>query len=107
MERKQYVLTTKDRIILLNVLPAKGSFLTLKITRELRETLSFTEEELGRLKFVEDGNALKWETANDVPREFDFQPAATDIIKTALKGLDEKESLDADTFPLYELFIGE
>jgi len=39
-------LTILERIKLLEVLPPQGDLLTLKILRKLRETLSFSEEEL-------------------------------------------------------------
>ena len=39
-------LTTIERLKLLEVLPPTGDILTLKIVRKLRETLSFSEEEL-------------------------------------------------------------
>ena len=39
-------LTTVERLKLLEILPPEGDILTLKILRKLRETLSFTEDEL-------------------------------------------------------------
>lgn len=39
-------LTIQERVKLLEILPAQGDLLTLKILRKLRETLSFSEEEL-------------------------------------------------------------
>ena len=39
-------LTTMERTKLIGLLPPQGDILTLKIVRKLRETLSFSEEEL-------------------------------------------------------------
>jgi len=39
-------LTTIERMKLLEVLPPQGDILTLKVVRKLRETLSYSEEEL-------------------------------------------------------------
>ena len=39
-------LTSMERLKLVEILPPQGDILTLKIVRKLRETLSFTEEEL-------------------------------------------------------------
>ena len=39
-------LTTVERVKLAGLLPPQGDILTLKIVRKLRETLSFSEEEL-------------------------------------------------------------
>ncbi len=42
-------LTIQERMNLANILPPQGDILTLKIVRKLRETLSFSEEELGTM----------------------------------------------------------
>ncbi|KKL11469.1 hypothetical protein LCGC14_2545550, partial [marine sediment metagenome] len=44
------LLNVKQRLLLLNILPDQGDYITLKIIREQQERLSFSEEELKRLK---------------------------------------------------------
>ena len=43
-------LGVKERIVLGSILPSEADFITLKIVRGLRESLSFTDEELQILK---------------------------------------------------------
>ena len=53
-------LSVLERVLLSQALPAQGSFTNLKLLREARETLSFTEEENKELKFEQNGDQLKW-----------------------------------------------
>jgi len=45
-------LTIIERLSLLDLLPKEGSFVTLKLVRKLRETLSFTEKEIDIISFM-------------------------------------------------------
>ena len=42
-------LTLEERMNLIKILPPQGDIMTLKIVRKLRETVSFSEEELGSM----------------------------------------------------------
>ncbi len=44
-------LAVQERINLLNILPATGDDITLKVLRKLREALSFNEDEILKLNF--------------------------------------------------------
>ena len=44
-------LLVHERLLLLNILPQEGSFVTLKLLRKLRETLSFNEKEIAEINF--------------------------------------------------------
>ena len=52
-ERMKAKVTLSDRFALLGILPAEGSFATLKIVRQLREQLSLTEKEIKAHKVVQ------------------------------------------------------
>jgi len=98
-------LSVKDRIVLLGILPATGDFLTLKIVRQLREALSFSEEETKVLKLSNDGQQVKWEAEADPMKDVEIGVTAADLIVASLKKLDEKKELNADTYGLYETFV--
>jgi hypothetical protein len=98
-------LCVKDRIVLLGILPATGDFLTLKIVRQLREALSFSEEETKSLKLSNDGQQVKWEAEADPMKDIQIGEKAMDLIVASLKKLDEKKELNQDTFGLYEEFV--
>lgn len=97
-------LTVKDRFALLSILPEKGDFTTLKVVRELRETLSFTEEEHAAFGFRSEGEMIFW--AGNPEREFAFLPKAAALIVDALKKADAGKSLTDDMVDVYEKFMG-
>jgi len=101
-------LDVAERINLLSILPQEGSFLTLKIIRELRETLSFTEKEHKTLQFkqLEDGR-VSWNTKAAKEKDIEIGKKAKSIIKEKLAELDEQKKLKDNHFSLYEKFIGE
>jgi hypothetical protein len=103
------ILNTKERLILLASLPKEGDFTTLKIVRNLREDLSFSEEEYKVLNFVvqPNGGGVKWNDKGEKPKEISIGEKATDVIVDALKRLNAEKRLTEDHFALYEKFVGE
>jgi hypothetical protein len=98
-------LSVADRIHLLDILPAEGSFIAVKIARQLREDLSFSEEELERFGIVQDGQAVSW--TSDEPKDVEIGKAAERIIADALKAKDSSGKLTEAYISLYETFVGE
>jgi hypothetical protein len=93
-----------ERILLSGILPAKGTFQTLKLLRVLKEDLSFTEEENKRLEFRQDGDRIHWK---ETAEEWDIKIGDTmkEIIVKTLKDIDEKGELTDQHFSLYEKFV--
>ena len=100
-------LSVFDRLILLNILPEEGDFTTLKIVRNLREDLSFSEAEHKALQFKQDGDNIKWKTEADITKEIDFKPKAMELICKSLTDLNNNKKLKDNHFSIYEKFIGE
>ena len=102
-------LTVLERISLLGVLPAEGDFVTLKIVRELRENLSFDEDELKQLKVKAEGGRIQWDATAETPggKEIKIGEKATDVIVAALKKLNADKKLTDQHFSLYEKFVKE
>jgi len=98
-------LNTVERLTLLNILPMEGTFITLKLVRELREMLSFDELELKRLKFVQEGDQVRWDESIDTLKDCDIGEKMTDLIVECLKKLDDEKKLILQAFSLYEKFV--
>lgn len=100
-------LTVLERIALLGVLPAEGNFTTLRIVRQLREALSFTEEDHKKYKFKQNHEAgtVVWDTREDTPVEIQIGEKATDMIVDALKKINDANKLTDQHFSLYEKFV--
>ena len=98
-------LSVGDRLILLGVIPREGDFTTLKIIRDMKDELSFTEEEHKKLNFRQDGEMMVWEEELE-DKEINFGEKATDIIVNAFKKLNEQKKLRIEHMELYEKFVG-
>ena len=94
-----------DRLILLNILPKEGDFMTLKIIRKMRESLSFSEEEHKALQFVQNEGNIQWKQEADKPRDINFGEKATDLVVEALKKLNDDKKLTEQHLSLYEKFV--
>ena len=100
-------LTVPERLTLLNILPKEGDFTTIKLMRKLRESLSFDEDELEVIKFVQDGDQVRWnaEGAAGIMKQCQIGEKMTDIIHDTLKKLNDEKKLTEQHFSLYERFV--
>lgn len=99
-------LTVGERFAILGVLPESGDFLTLKVMRRLRESLSFEEEEMKHYGFEEKDDRLYWdEDKAGETKDFEFTEKQTELIVTALKKLDSQKKLTEEHFSVYEKFV--
>lgn len=106
-------LNIAERIALLNILPPEGNIVTLRIVRDLRGQLSFTEDELKEWKIKNrvqpDGRALiTWDSdfANKT-KDIKIGEAAKGIIVEQLKQLESQKRLRLEMLDLYERFVEE
>lgn len=100
-----------ERLVCMALLPVEGSFVTLKIVRELQMELAPTDEEV-RLTGLKDdlltgGVTVDpekgWEAVED--KEIVFGDVAKALIVGALEKLDKEEKLTQQHFSLYEKFV--
>jgi len=101
-------LSVFERINLLSILPKEGDFTTLKIIRQLREDLSFTEEEHKALQFevFEDGR-ITWNAKAAKDKDIKIGKKAESIIREKLEELNKQKKLRDEHFTLYEKFVGD
>ena len=97
-------LSVGERLVLLSILPGEGDFLTIKIIRQLRERLSFTEEEHKQYQFVQAEGRVSWQGGND-SKPIEIGDKANEVIVAALKKLDEAKLLRDEHYTLYEKFV--
>ena len=99
------LLNVKQRLLLLNILPSESNYIELKVIREQQERLSFSDEELQRLKVKRQGDIYTWDESLDEPVEIEINESARGIIKIAFRQLDQQGQLKVEFLPLYEHFI--
>ena len=110
-------LTVMERVVLGNLLPAEGDFITLKVLRKLREDLSFSDVDFKKWDIQTipstdgGGSRLAWKMVNDKGKPIDQEAEisigekATDVIVESLEKLNESKKLTNDYFTLYEKFV--
>jgi len=103
-------LTVFERLNLLSILPQEGDFTSLKIIRELREDLSFNEQENEKLNFEYlNDNKVSWnkKVAKDLIKDVKIGHKAESIIREELEKLDKQKKLKDIHLELYEKFVEE
>jgi len=98
--------TTKQRVILLNLLSGlRGHEIELRVLRELRDKLGFTEEEHAKLQLKQDeeGN-VTWDPTNDEPKDIDFGDVGQHIILRELHRLERDGGLEDKHLEIIGLF---
>jgi hypothetical protein len=95
-----------ERFTLLAILPAEGNFATLKVIRQLRESLSLTESEITEYGVKQAEDRITWNPENALKtKEIEFGDFAGEMIKAKLKKMDEDNKLEDKHFSLFEKFV--
>lgn len=96
-----------ERVVCMSLFPKEGTFVTLKIVRDMQNELAPSEEE-AKLAGLQDlpGGGVKAENWFIViEKEIVFGDIALGLVVDALEKLDEEEKLTNDHFTLYEKFM--
>lgn len=98
-------LSIMERVMLLNILPTKGNIVTLKLVQELRDALSFDEDDIEKAELTQDDETgrVTWET--NIVKTFDFGKKVTGIIVKTLEQLNLEEALTSQHMSLCEKFL--
>lgn len=99
------LLSVFERFALLNILPMQGNVATLKIVRQLREDLSFGEDEHKLLEIESIDGGTKWNRTKEENKEVEIGPKALEIIRESYKKLDEKEEVSIEQLDVYTRFM--
>ncbi len=95
-----------DRIVLLSILPSAGDLLTVRIVHDLKQALSFSEEEHESLQIKVEGDKITW-GGDDEVKEIPIGPRAHVLVGDTLKELDKEKAITEDHLGLWEKFIDE
>ena len=100
------LLSVKDRLNLLAILPKEGDYRTLFAMRDLVEELHFPAEEQQALGLRLENNRWQWDAAAEgPPRAVAVSRSARRILAERLEALSIDGQLTLDTIGLYELFV--
>lgn len=96
-------LTVKERLVLLQALPPTGNLTELRIIRELRDGLSFSEEEHKEFGIVFGDTGVRWEDTA-ATKEIEIGDVARSIIVRRLKELNRQGQLTEDHLDIIPKF---
>ncbi len=89
----------------MEILPAEGNFVTLKVIRELKANLGVKDEEFKLYEIVQKDNQITWNDKGTEEVEFELGEKAVDIIVEQLEKLDKGKKLEDKHFSLFEKFV--
>ena len=104
-------LNIPERIALLNILPAEGNVVTLRVVMDLQKRIGFTEQDLKRFDIKNtvrpDGSAfITWNPKmTNETKEIEIGEAGKTIIVEQLNRLNSQGRLPINMLPLYERFV--
>jgi hypothetical protein len=103
---KRLTLGVLDRLTLMNVLPNEGGLVTMRVAKDARKKLGFSQAEQKEAEFKDlPGGRLEWN--DDYPeKEMVFTEAEYKMLKDKLKELADKEKLTPQTLEVYEKIMG-
>jgi hypothetical protein len=95
-------LNVLERIMLMQVLPTEGNYITFKMLIELKSSLTFSEKEYKDLGIAEHDGQITWKKSSE--KEIPIGDKMTEVIKGALKKIDDEGKINQQLFSLFEKF---
>ena len=109
----QVSLTVSERIALgSSVLPSESNFITLKLVRDLKKHIGFTEQELATFNLKDEmlpsgQTRFTWDRTKETEAVFEFSDKAVEVIKRGLTAIADKEQANDQHLTLWEKFSKE
>jgi hypothetical protein len=99
------ILSVKDRLMLLDVLPKTGDLITLQISQRAATAVSLTQDDIDTFGITSGDGAVRWDESKDTGVEVEIEPAAVDLVAKELKSMNEKRTLTIDHLGLCSKFL--
>ena len=96
-----------DRLAVLSILPREGDLATVRIVHDLRQALSFTEEEHAAFEIRNEGEGVAWAADKDVLKDITIGPKAYVLIAETLERMNTESTLTEDHLGAWEKFCDE
>lgn len=99
------LLSVKERIVISNILPKQSSFMDYGILQDLKQDLSFSEDERERMEMKQDGDYVIWNQEKEEKKNIKIGKRGIEIIISSLKRLDEENKIDNHNADVYKRFV--
>ena len=98
------LLEVVERFGLLGILPKEGNVLTMKLVQGLSDLLGFDEPEQNAIGLKQEKGRVTWDPKVK-PQDLNIGELAHDVIRDALKKLDDEKKITVELLPLFEKFV--
>jgi len=95
-------LNVNERLIIVGVIPEKGTFKTLTTVEKLRSILHLNEEEVKKYELQQRGEQLAWNKEGIERVEVDITELGFELIMESFDKLDKEENLSIIQFPVFK-----
>ncbi len=97
-------LNVQERLTLVNLLPEKGNFLTMKTIEAVKNLLYPNEQEVVKFEITQTGNNISWNKEGAEEIEIKMTKAHKDLLIKSLEALDEKDDATLAQYQVYKKF---
>lgn len=100
-------LAFNERIVLLQLLPDTGNIASLRLIRDLRESLEPSESEIDEFKVKVEDTRIRWDApiaSKAEPKHFDLLPRSFTLIEETIDRLSKSQKLPLAALSLYDKF---
>jgi hypothetical protein len=101
-----YELSVKERLLLTDILPIRGSASTLTTSRDILDMIQLDRDERSRINFkmTQEGQ-VTWDESKTTVNSYSFHGPELELILKVLRELDKAEKLTFDMLPVYKKFM--
>ena len=87
-------LTVKDRLMILGMLPQEGTLAEMVDIYDLARELKLSDEEKDNVKYVENGQSIKWDAEKDPMKDINFSKDQKAIFMKVVDRLDAEKKIN-------------
>ena len=98
-------LSVLERFTALQLLPKEGDYITLGVIRKTQEKLSFTEDEIAKYKFKQNGEQTTWDNQVEQVTDIRIGNKVISLIAEELEKLNKDKKLTPQHMTLYDKFV--
>lgn len=79
--------------------------MTMTVKHDISTKLFITQDEMKAVEMVSENGGLRWNPDKDSGVDIEFTEPEHKLITDTLKNIEKTNSLDDDSFKLYQLFV--
>lgn len=98
-------LNVLERIVIMNLLPKSGNFVSIRAIKNTGKILSISKEEMEETQMHITPQGSTWNKKGKDEKEFDLPASSVKIIKDRLQEMDKKNDLPLEAVTVWEKFF--